>query len=66
MELKELNTHKEKIVSVLSHDLKVPLSSIIGSTNILIENYESMDKAEISQMLSLLNKSAQEDCKYAG
>ena len=56
-ELQELNTHKEKIMSVLSHDLRAPLSSIIGSTNVLIENYESMDKAEIFQMLSLVNKS---------
>ena len=64
-ELKELNKHKEKIVSVLSHDLRTPLNSIIGSTDILIGNYESMDKAEIFQMLSLVNKNGQENCKYA-
>lgn len=34
-ELENLNTHKESVMAVLSHDLRSPLSGIIGTTKFL-------------------------------
>ncbi|MBA3900589.1 MAG: PAS domain-containing sensor histidine kinase, partial [Bacteroidetes bacterium] len=57
-ELEELNFHKEKIVSVLSHDLRSPLNSILGASQILADNFDILESAEMEKMLKILNKSA--------
>src|SRR6188768_3481480 len=41
-ELEELNTHKESVLAILSHDLRTPLSSIIGTAKYLKENFNKM------------------------
>ena len=56
--LKELNIHKEKIFSVLSHDLRSPLSSIIGTSGALISGFNKMENAEVEKMLRIINKSS--------
>jgi len=42
-ELEELNTHKESVLAILSHDLRSPLSSIIGTAKYLKNNFEKME-----------------------
>ena len=55
-ELKESNTTKDKLISVIAHDLRSPLASIINVTNLLTEDFNSMDQAELKKILALLNK----------
>lgn len=60
-ELEELNTHKESILAVLSHDLRSPLSGIIGTAKYLKSNIDKMKPDEVKEMLNLLYKSSKEE-----
>ena len=60
-ELEELNTHKESVLAILSHDLRSPLSSIIGTAKYIKENIDRMESAKIHEMLALLHKSATDE-----
>lgn len=55
-ELEELNTHKESVLAILSHDLRSPLSAIIGTADYLRANFETMNPAMVKEMLDLLYK----------
>ena len=57
-ELEELNTHKESVLAILSHDLRSPLSSIIGTAKYLKDNFDKMKPEAIKEMLELLYKSS--------
>jgi len=54
-DLEELNTHKESVLAILSHDLRSPLSSIVATTKYLKENFQSMKPAAVQEMLDLLH-----------
>ena len=60
-ELEELNTHKETVLAILSHDLRSPLSGIIGTAKYLKENFHKMKPELIQEMLDLLYKSSTEE-----
>lgn len=51
-ELVKLNTSKDKFFSIIAHDLKSPFSSMIGLTQIIIEEYDTTSREEIYQWLS--------------
>ena len=57
-ELEELNTHKESVLAILSHDLRSPLSSIISTAKYLKENFQKMKPDAVKEMLDLLYKSS--------
>jgi len=57
-ELEELNTHKESILTILSHDLRSPLSSIIQISEFLKDNFETMGHDELKRMLDLQYESS--------
>lgn len=57
-ELEELNTHKESVMAILSHDLRSPLSGIIGTAKYLKENFKQMKPEVLQEMLELLYKSS--------
>ncbi len=57
-ELEELNTHKESVLAILSHDLRSPLSSIIGTAKYLKDNFHKMKPDNVQEMLDLLYKSS--------
>ncbi len=57
-ELEELNTHKESVLAILSHDLRSPLTAIIGISKFLNDNFEKMKSEEVKEMLELLLKSS--------
>ncbi|HEY6913451.1 MAG TPA: PAS domain-containing sensor histidine kinase, partial [Paludibacter sp.] len=50
-ELEELNTHKENILAILSHDLRSPLSGIIQMAELLKTNYQNMEEDQLKTML---------------
>jgi PAS domain S-box-containing protein len=57
-ELEELNTHKESVLAILSHDLRSPLSAIIGTAKYLKDHFHTMKPDAIQEMLDLLYKSS--------
>lgn len=57
-ELEDLNTHKESVLAILSHDLRSPLSAIIGTAKYLKENFLKMKPEAVQEMLDLLYKSS--------
>lgn len=61
MELEDLNTHKESVLTILSHDLRSPLSAIIGITKYLKDNIHEMNPTEVREMLDLLYKSSTDE-----
>lgn len=60
-ELEELNTHKETVMAILSHDLRSPLSAIIGISKYLKENFHKMKPDAVQEMLDLLYKSSTDE-----
>ena len=60
-ELEELNTHKESVLAILSHDLRSPLSAIIGTAKYLKENFHNMKPDTVQEMLDLLYKSSTDE-----
>ena len=58
-ELKEINSTKDKFFSIISHDLRSPFHSILGLTNLLANDYNTIDDTQKRKFLSLLNKSSQ-------
>ncbi|MFV5692778.1 ATP-binding protein [Flavobacterium sp. LT1R49] len=57
-ELEDLNTHKESVLAILSHDLRSPLSSIIATAGYLKSNFERMEPNAVKEMLELLYKAS--------
>ncbi|TYP95356.1 PAS domain S-box-containing protein [Fodinibius salinus] len=57
--LEKLNETTNKIYSVLGHDLKTPLTSIIGFSEVILSDLENVDiDPELKQYLSHINRSA--------
>lgn len=58
-ELNRLNRTKDRLFSIISHDLKNPLSSFHMITKSLSENWDKLDQAQIREyLLSLKDSSA--------
>ncbi|TDD99426.1 PAS domain-containing sensor histidine kinase [Flavobacterium cellulosilyticum] len=60
-ELEELNTHKESVLAILSHDLRSPLAAIIGTTDYLKTNFHKMKPSMVQEMLELVHKSTKDE-----
>jgi PAS domain S-box-containing protein len=60
-ELEELNTHKENILSILSHDLRSPLVGMMGIVGFLKSDFDTLEKKEVLDMLDVLEKSAKKE-----
>jgi len=55
-ELKELNTDKDRFISILGHDLKNPLYTLLGISELFAENLQNYETAEIEDVLKEINK----------
>ncbi|MDX8337710.1 two-component regulator propeller domain-containing protein [Draconibacterium sp. IB214405] len=53
-ELAEINATKDKLFSVIAHDLRNPFNVILGYTDVLIEGYDNFDKKMMNQILANL------------
>ncbi len=53
--LKELNATKDKFFSIISHDLRNPFISIIGMSEILLEDYKEIPDEERINFINQIN-----------
>jgi signal transduction histidine kinase len=56
-ELHQLNATKDRFFSIISHDLKSPINSILGFTEMLNLHVETHSKAELLQYSQIINSS---------
>ena len=57
-ELNRISSIKNKLISVIGHDLKIPLTSIIGASEMLIEYDEDLDYDQKHSFIKVVNESA--------
>ncbi|MCF8304585.1 MAG: hypothetical protein K9I94_15025 [Bacteroidales bacterium] len=57
--LKEMNATKDKMLSVISHDLKNPFNSLMGFTNLLRNEYDDYSDEEKRKMIRILDNTLQ-------
>lgn len=57
-ELRELNKTKDKLFSIIAHDLKNPFLGILGFTEVLANSYEKYSEEERLKMVRFINNSA--------
>jgi len=58
-ELKALNTTKDKLFSIVAHDLRGPIGTSADLLDVMIESYNSFSDDERLKMLEILKNSAQ-------
>ena len=59
IELQDLNEAKNAFISTVNHELRTPITSIIGYIEVLQDEVDSADRADISQHLEVLDRNAQ-------
>jgi len=57
-ELTKINLDKDRFISILGHDLRNPFNNILGLSEILTDEIESLDKNQIQDITKNINKSA--------
>ncbi|PKP49863.1 MAG: hybrid sensor histidine kinase/response regulator [Bacteroidetes bacterium HGW-Bacteroidetes-11] len=57
-ELSQALSTKDKLFSIVSHDLKSPFSGLLLMSNLMVENYETFSKAELLESLVLVRDTA--------
>jgi two-component system sensor histidine kinase/response regulator len=57
-QLKKLNIDKDRFISILGHDLKSPFNNILGSSEVLTSEINSLNSDEIKEIAGNINKSA--------
>jgi signal transduction histidine kinase len=55
-ELEKLNETKDKIFSIVSHDLKSPLHSLLSFSELVKNHYKELSEKEIIEMMQHLNE----------
>ena len=58
-ELQELNATKDRFLSIIAHDLKSPFNYLLGMTELLSEDMETMSPEKLKIFIMKLNDSAQ-------
>ena len=59
-QLRELNAQKDKFFSIIAHDLKGPFSSIIGFSEMLLEQINKKDYDEIGNFAAIIAQSSKQ------
>lgn len=56
-ELETINAHKDRFFSILAHDLRSPLSGVMGLSDLLVRNVRKYDLEKTEKFLRLINDS---------
>jgi len=57
-ELKALNLSKDKFLSVMSHDLRNPLTALLASSGKLSENPEKLNSGQVKQLSQIIHRTS--------
>lgn len=57
-ELQKLNSDKDLLMSILAHDLKGPFNSLLGFSDLLLENAKNYNSEKIEKLVSFISISA--------
>jgi len=57
--LRESNETKDKLFSIVSHDLRGPLGNMMNLISLICEQYENMEKDDLGEILAALNGQTQ-------
>jgi two-component system, sensor histidine kinase and response regulator len=57
-ELEDINKAKDKFISVISHDLRNPVSAIISSSDIILKNFQDLQQDDIKNFSRIINSSS--------
>lgn len=57
-ELASLNNMQSKLFSVIGHDIQSPISTIISSSDMILDDYGQFDKETLKQFFESINRSA--------
>jgi len=57
-ELTNLNETRDKFFSIIAHDLRAPYSSLIGFTELLMEDLDKLERSEVRDYLRIIRNSA--------
>lgn len=58
-ELKKANSHKDRFISILAHDLRSPFNTLLGFSELLTENLGELDKKDIETFANQIFNTAQ-------
>jgi len=56
--LTELNATKDKLFSIISHDLKSSLGSIVGITDLVLEKFDDYEPDKVRQIIESIHQSS--------
>src|SRR5664280_261297 len=62
-QLLQLNSDKNRFISILAHDLRSPFSGLLGLSEVLIEDIRRLSTEEIEDIANNINKSAKSSFK---
>ncbi|MFH0758382.1 MAG: PAS domain-containing protein [Bacteroidota bacterium] len=57
-QLKNLNASKDRLFSIIAHDLKNPFQAIIGFAELLKDQYNTLDQPEVNEYLACIYNSS--------
>lgn len=58
-QLKEQNTHKDKVFSIIAHDLRSPFNTILACSDLLLENIKEIEKEEALRFTKIIKTTAE-------
>ena len=57
-QLKKINAEKDKLLSIIAHDLRSPFNSFIGFTELLTEEVQTLSPAKLEEIAKSMKESA--------
>jgi signal transduction histidine kinase len=58
VQLKDMNRSKDSLFSLISHDLRAPFNSLLGFTEILTTEFETLTHRDIKEYINVINDSS--------